>query len=302
MTEQEKLFLENVFTFVANKEKIYADERMFLTPVPVINGLAYTGTSGFRNPCLGVYLRWWEECPESNVLGENGTAWLVWFISGSPLSGRNSCAIVNGAGVTKTYRAPAFLPLWSKFMEINRQYASIPRDSAYSLETTVNLLKDELKAAADRFNAQIFCLRKVVEARDNCIRNLETRLGTSKELFFWTVFLLKKDSIVPLYEEYLRIREEKETEAMLLREKKRGLKARLKQGDISNVEYQRTLTPLKKEIYLDETQPYRDFCNRIMRIIDNDSNMCSLTAAEMDLLAGYIPEFYEKVNGASSGV
>ena len=294
MTEQEKLFLENVFTFVANKEKIYADERMFLTPVPVINGLAYVGSGGFRNPCLGVYLRWWDECPEASVLGENGTAWLVWSIAGSPLSGRNSCAIVNGAGQVKMYSAPSFGPLWHKFIEINRQYADVPRNNAYSLEKTVNLLKDGLRIVEDRLNARIFCLEKAVEIRDNCIKNLESRLNASWERTMWAFFLLKKDSIVPLYEEYLRIREEKETEARRLREKRRGLKARLRQGDISNVEYQQTLTPLKKKIHLDETRPYRDFCDRIHWIVDNDSDLC-LTIAEHGLLTGYIPEFYERL-------
>ena len=38
------------------------DSLMFLAPVAAENVLAYTGTSGFRNPTLGVYLEWWVHC------------------------------------------------------------------------------------------------------------------------------------------------------------------------------------------------------------------------------------------------
>jgi hypothetical protein len=49
--ELEKLFLDNAFVLLANKERILSDSRMFLCPLPFCrNGLAYTGTSGFHRP------------------------------------------------------------------------------------------------------------------------------------------------------------------------------------------------------------------------------------------------------------
>ena len=51
-----KLFLNNAFLFLKNKDRIMSDSRMFLCPVPIQNELAYTGTSGFHHPALGVYL------------------------------------------------------------------------------------------------------------------------------------------------------------------------------------------------------------------------------------------------------
>ena len=54
-----KLFYEHAHLFLANADKILTDSRLFLAPVHIVNGLAYTGTSGFRKPTLGVYIEWW---------------------------------------------------------------------------------------------------------------------------------------------------------------------------------------------------------------------------------------------------
>ena len=44
--ELEKLFLDNAFVFLENREKILSDSRMFLCPLPFSrSGLAYSGAS-----------------------------------------------------------------------------------------------------------------------------------------------------------------------------------------------------------------------------------------------------------------
>ena len=58
----EELFLKEAFFLYEHRDAIYADSRMFLTPLPFDNNLAYTGTSGLRNATLGVYLEWWDNC------------------------------------------------------------------------------------------------------------------------------------------------------------------------------------------------------------------------------------------------
>ena len=46
--KEEKHFLHNAFLFLQHRDRIMSDSRMFLCPVPIQSGLAYTGTSGFR--------------------------------------------------------------------------------------------------------------------------------------------------------------------------------------------------------------------------------------------------------------
>lgn len=57
--EDLQFFLDHAFLFYRNAEAILKDSRMFLAPVPVRSGLAYSGGSGFASPTLGVYIEWW---------------------------------------------------------------------------------------------------------------------------------------------------------------------------------------------------------------------------------------------------
>lgn len=143
----EKLFLKEAFFLYEHKELIYADSRMFFTPLPFRNNLAYSGTSGLSNATLGVYLEWWDSC-ERAVLKEDGiiTA-LTYFIAGSPLSGSNKCSVVDryGKSWVHVFTSP-FSDIWSSFMKINSQYSEAKRNShAFSLEETLARLHQEVQ-------------------------------------------------------------------------------------------------------------------------------------------------------------
>lgn len=135
-----KVFITNAFLFWEKRNEIFSDSRMFLARVPVRNGLAYIGTSGFVWPTLGIYLEWWERCEQAHVLTENEEL-LMWYISGSPLSGANLCASVGKDGVSKTTPVHPFLPVWRSFAEINTRYDEIkPLYEAYTLEQVIEKL------------------------------------------------------------------------------------------------------------------------------------------------------------------
>ena len=106
------LFCNNAFMFLQYRNRIMSDSRMFLCPVPIQNGMAYTGTSGFHNPTLGVYLEWWLNCETALICDGNGMKKLVYQIAGSPLSGRNSCGVVDENGKTETESIYPFSSLW----------------------------------------------------------------------------------------------------------------------------------------------------------------------------------------------
>ncbi|MCM1222111.1 MAG: hypothetical protein NC548_47340, partial [Lachnospiraceae bacterium] len=81
---QRALFYEHAWLFIANAERILNDSRMFLAPVPVTNGLAYTGEGGFRKPTLGIYVEWWTQFAKASHTKDGMP--LV-YLAGSPLSG-----------------------------------------------------------------------------------------------------------------------------------------------------------------------------------------------------------------------
>lgn len=136
------LFTENAWFLLANAEKIFSDSRMFFAPVNIVNGLAYTGRSGFGNPTIGVYLEWWLNYQEASI-DKNGN--LVWFISGSPLSGSNCCSSVTQEGKhEKIAQRTPFSSIWSSFINVNKRYTEArQRCEAYTIEEVLIKLHGE---------------------------------------------------------------------------------------------------------------------------------------------------------------
>ena len=88
-----ELLCRNLHRLIAESDKILADSRMFLAPVPIQNGLAYTGTSGFHNPTLGVYIEWWKHHKCAWVIDESGEKQPLVYIAGSPFGTRRQAQI-----------------------------------------------------------------------------------------------------------------------------------------------------------------------------------------------------------------
>lgn len=136
------LFTENAWFLLDHAEEIFSDSRMFLAPVKVQNGLAYTGTGGFKKPTIGIYLEWWINYKEAAIDG-NGN--LVWYISGSPLSGCNCCNSVTPDGKqVKIAQRCKFSDIWSSFMSVNTRYTEAKqRAEAFSLEDVLLKMRGE---------------------------------------------------------------------------------------------------------------------------------------------------------------
>ena len=153
------LFTENAWFFLQHAEEILSDSRMFLAPVNVTNALAYIGTNGFQDATLGVYLEWWLHFSEASI-DANGS--LICFISGSPLSGTNSCSSVTLAGETgRSELRTRFSDVWRSFIRINTRYNEVKqRCEAYSLEDVLIRLKGEE------------CISRLVELRQEIIEKV----------------------------------------------------------------------------------------------------------------------------------
>lgn len=142
--QQKKLFTDNAFYLLAHSERIMRDSRMFLAPVAVHNGLAYTGTSGFRNPTIGIYLEWWNECARALRTDDEGNRSLVFYLSGSPLSGANCCAEVYEDGRIESVSVRSFIDFWPPFMAINQRYTEAKdMHQAYTLQQVLDILHAE---------------------------------------------------------------------------------------------------------------------------------------------------------------
>ena len=145
------LFTENAWLFIEHAEEILSDSHMFFAPVNIQNGLAYSGTGGFRNPTLGIYVEWWLNFADQSH--DKGNP--IWYISGSPLSGCNACSCVDPSGkhiyMSKTKR---FWDVWTTFKDVNTRYTEAKQlYEAYSLEDVI------LKLRGEDYSQRIIALR-----------------------------------------------------------------------------------------------------------------------------------------------
>lgn len=135
-----KLFYENAWLLYENAETIMTDSKMFFAPVRIQNHLAYTGVRGFRNPTVGVYVEWWREY-EKAAIDANGN--LLWYVSGSPLSGCNCCQSVTREGKSDDIaQRTQFKEIWQSFTLVNTRYSEAKQNiEAYTLEEVIAKLK-----------------------------------------------------------------------------------------------------------------------------------------------------------------
>ena len=259
---QKKLFTDNAFYLLAHQERIMRDSRMFLAPVAVQNGLAYTGTSGFNAPTLGIYLEWWNECSMALRVDKENRRSLVFHLAGSPLSGANHCAEVYEDGRTESVQVSSFISHWRPFTAINTRYDEAKHIyQAYTLEQVLDILHAEDGEDWD-YSSEI--KERFMQSEINELKKKVERLTKESEKWYSMyadTFMKYKDAeISEAFSEFQTFRENTEAEINSIKIRKRALKAELKSGRMDNITYQRTLTPQNNQIkdleYRISTQKY----------------------------------------------
>ena len=271
--QQEELFVSNAFYLLAHKDRILSDSRMFLCPVEVQNGLAYTGTSGFGNPTLGVYIEWWLNCRGAMRVDKDRRRSLVYHIAGSPLSGANKCSEVYENGETKVVSLSPFNEHWSPFIRINTRYTDAKaKYQHYPLELVLEILHREDDGKTDyaliienRFlNYEIdklnFLVSHLTEDRDDWRQRYYDVLMTSNDA-----------KIREFYAECQALETRVDLEMIYLKEQKQSLKSELKSGRMDNVTYQKQITPINKRLKELEFEPSYFASNKLKELFPNDN-------------------------------
>ena len=250
-----KLFTDNAFLILANRERILNDSRMSLTPLHVRNGLAYSGA--FQAATLGVYIEWWINAPYSVLFDEkDDTISLIWFVSGSPLSGGNLCSRVMEDGKTETVRVPFFRKLWPKFADIIADYHDAKMlYQAYTLPQVIDVLRRETteefyKESIKEFHYQAKIRLLNAELDDWKERCKHTQETCDNYQHKWHIALINSrlDKVKSFYEDYMQRKESLRIRKEELTKENHALKARLRKGELTNKEYQPLLTKNKKEV------------------------------------------------------
>lgn len=175
-----ELFKTHAHFLLENRERIFADSRMFLAPVNVMSGAAYVGA--LPKPCVGTYLEWWLR---------RGKDELAYHVSGSPLSGANvSKSIAKDGSLVPLPASPSgapFLSLMGEFENVHKRYrAERERFDAYSLWEVIQRLKGEVPKYDDGFKVLVLERKRVLnegifEKLSRQISELRSRLQSYKD-------------------------------------------------------------------------------------------------------------------------
>jgi len=178
---EHKLFVANAHFLFANRERIFADSRMFLAPVNVMSGAAYVGS--FVKPTVGTYIEWWLR---------RGKEEFAYHVSGSPLSGANvSTAIAKDGSLVPLAPNPGgiFLSLMKEFNDAHKRYLEERKKfDAYSLVEVVMRLKGEDPSYDDAVRVRALesrhaTLAKRIEVLEKALADVKRRCQSWKDKF-----------------------------------------------------------------------------------------------------------------------
>ena len=179
------------------------------------------------------YIEWWTNVSTSMYVDENGRRTLVYLLSGSPLTGANSCGIVHEDGETES-ACLNFHSLWSPFIKVNRRYTQAKElYQAYTLEEVLDILHQEddncqtFEHSIDKvfMECEIKFLKQEIEKfqgdRDNWHRIYED-----------TLFRYNEDRIRQFYSDFLEMESQTNAEIDQTKQKIKELKADLRNKDV----------------------------------------------------------------------
>lgn len=243
----EKQFCENAFLFLANADLIFSDSRMFLAQVNVHNGLAYSG--GFAQGCLGGYLEWWIY-GRYHSIDKKGRP--IWFISGSPLSGSHACLAADEDG--KLYKAElphGLMACVKSWHYIHKDYREAQKHcQAFTIEEVIEILqgKDSI-ASKERVHTMLEFFKmenKIQELQDEVEDTHRAYCNAVKriQLFLWHEY---HDELVEYYNQSVNLETVADLKEQYFKEQRIELRKALKQEQLTQKEYQKKYTQLRKE-------------------------------------------------------
>ena len=265
--EEDKVrFIKNAFFFLAHKERILTDSRMFLCPVPI-------ESIGFADSTLGIYLQWWETCAGAMFTDKKGRRGLLYKLSGSSLSGHNIADVVHEDGTTKNVELHPFKDYRNSFIHINNIYKSAKQKyQAYSLQQVLDILDHEEEgdhdyahAINEQFQSQeINVLNERVHHLNARIEMLEHSLSNARQE-------LREEKLLHFYDRYKDLEMHIFSKVEQLLQQKRDLKMALRRGDYTNQVYERQVNDITKRINEAEEELEKFKSEEINRVFPNEN-------------------------------
>lgn len=229
--ESPTFFAKNAYYLLDHADVIMSDSRMFLSSVPVTNGAA---PGSFAPPCIGAYLEWWMIVFPQATVDTKGNDALTYRVSGSGLSGRNFCGIVNRDGKISSEQKPYFSAYWgistlsSHYCEASHKYET------YTLEQVIDLLHEYDAKVSDPQERRV----KVLEQEVTRMRNLFRTMQEDHNEELRMVLSLFDDRLRSIKNAHKSQKREVDAQTAELQRQRRNFKQQYKEGLITQQEYQ----------------------------------------------------------------
>lgn len=242
----DRLFYEHAHLFLSNADRILSDSRMFLTPLDIVNGMAYTGP--FGTPTLGAYIEWWLYHRQVSFDKDD---YPIWHISGSALTGAHACSSVDleGKSISAQLKG-AFRDVRDSFLQVNRRYKdAIGRYITFTLQEVIEILKGNADAT-QTFNKHLRLERMKYQ---DCITTLQDALTQTREQarnyedkIRHLLVSQHREAIEQYYHRCLNLQATATLAREYYQEQRLGLRQELRAGRLDNKSYQQQLTSLRR--------------------------------------------------------
>lgn len=177
-----------------------------------------------------------------------GEKTLVYQLSGSPLSGSNRCMQVYEDGRVESVSVDCFSALWHPFREIVNRYAKEQEPpQAYTLQEVVDILSTEGRGETKDYVQSLFLEAKVRKCEVK-LQVISKERDNFRRKFISLLLKNNEGQVRAFYDKYLTLQKEVNEEVADLKEERRALRIKLRNGDFSNVSYQRELTPISRKM------------------------------------------------------
>lgn len=228
------LFAANVQNIIANEKLIFSDSRIFMCPIDMGCGLAYSGY--FKPTTLGAYLEWWLNYPEAHDYRGNP----LLRLSGSPLSGANKCtaASPDGKAIPAELHG-SFSAAYKSFLAISKRYREdIMECEVYTFKHILQLIEEQgipreysdLKSTNERLKAEIEHLRRKHDG-------LRLYINDKTDEYLAAILAPHIAEVKRLHETYSDIELHADSLATEYRNIKTHAKARMRNNEITQEEY-----------------------------------------------------------------
>lgn len=239
------LFLNNAFLFYRNAHRILSDRRMCFSTVPIIHGKS---KKGIRYVTLGALVEWWLNCEEDVTKDKDGHDALTYHLVGNALTGTNQCYCVYPDGQAEKIILNNFGSAWSSFMNTCRKYAETPEGiDVLTLEEVVNALADAEMSIEAKLSIQLIKEERKRIVLEKKYDKLNRQNVALEEQYYRLAVQYHRNELEEFRKEYILRKDKTDTAIRQLEEMRAGYRTQMKQGLITNVEYQRLFMDLEKQ-------------------------------------------------------